>query len=212
MTRNGTVTTRTLIAAVLYAAWVPALVAAQAPTADSKKDEPTSKVGKRLIRETAEGAGADVMDEIMHLMNDVGRLLEIKFDPGPDTQAMQQEIVDRLDDAIKTAAKQRRRSRQQAAPSGDKRTRKEPSEGKPGQAKATKAKDAESSSDDQATASSAKPKTDPVTGELLETRRSWGNLPQRDRDEVIQGSDEACLQRYRELIERYYRALQETKK
>jgi len=197
---------------VVCAACIPALVVAQAPTTDSKEDEPTSKVGKRLIRETAEGAGADVMDDIMRLMGDAGRLLEIQFDPGPGTQAMQKEIVDKLDDAIKTAAKQRRRSRQQAAPSGDKRTRKKPSEDDSQQAKAARAKDAESSGKDQATASSAKPKTDPVTGELLETRRSWGNLPQRDRDEVIQGSDEACLQRYRELIDRYYRALQETKK
>jgi hypothetical protein len=41
-------------------------------------------------------------------------------------------------------------------------------------------------------------------------RRSWGHLPQRDREEVIQGIGEACLERYRVWIERYYRALQET--
>ena len=52
--------------------------------------------------------------------------------------------------------------------------------------------------------------TKPVRGDLQETRRSWGLLPQRERDEMIQGSSEGYIERYREWIERYYRALQES--
>jgi hypothetical protein len=47
-------------------------------------------------------------------------------------------------------------------------------------------------------------------GELREFRRAWGHLPMREREEIIQGIAESFLERYREWIERYYRALQET--
>ena len=47
-------------------------------------------------------------------------------------------------------------------------------------------------------------------GDLREVRGTWGHLPMRDREEVIQGIGETFLERYREWIERYYRALQES--
>jgi len=206
----GTTRARRTLAAALLVIAGAALARGQETDAGGDEERRDSDVGERLIRDTAEGADADVMAQILRLMRDVGRLLEIEFDPGPETQAMQEKIVDRLDDAIMTAAKQRRRARQRAAPSGDRRSRPEQSEGRPGSTSAEGRSAEESASGDPSQASSAAASTDPVRGDLLETRRSWGNLPQRERDEVIQGIDEAYLRRYRELIERYYRALQET--
>ena len=43
--------------------------------------------------------------------------------------------------------------------------------------------------------------------QLRELRRGWGRLPARDRDEVVQGFDQDFLTKYRQWIERYYRAL-----
>ena len=48
-----------------------------------------------------------------------------------------------------------------------------------------------------------------AAGRLKEFRRGWGNLPQRDRDEVLQGIDEDSLEKYRRQIESYFRALAE---
>ena len=47
-------------------------------------------------------------------------------------------------------------------------------------------------------------------GEFRESRRGWGHLPQRDRDELLQGIDEEFIEQYRPQIEQYYRALTET--
>ncbi len=177
--------------------------------ATGKKKPSKSKVGQRLIRQIAEGSDEDVMATVMRLMEDSGRRLDLDFDPGAETQAVQRDIVDRLDEAILTAAKQRRRSRQRGRPSGDRRTR------------MTKRQDAAKDNPDntgrkQADAVSERDgergsvsRVDTVRGDLHDTRRGWGQLPPRERDEVIQGSDEASLERYREWVERYYRALQE---
>ena len=40
-----------------------------------------------------------------------------------------------------------------------------------------------------------------------EATRGWGFLPERDRDEIIQGFEETFMSKYREQIERYYRLL-----
>lgn len=44
-------------------------------------------------------------------------------------------------------------------------------------------------------------------GPIEETRRTWGNVPPRDRDEVVQGSEEKTIRKYAEQVERYYEAL-----
>lgn len=49
----------------------------------------------------------------------------------------------------------------------------------------------------------------PADGDIHELRRTWGHLPMREREEIIQGIGESFLERYRDWIERYYRALQE---
>ena len=47
-------------------------------------------------------------------------------------------------------------------------------------------------------------------GPFRESRRGWGHLPARDRDELLQGVEEAFIEQYRPQIEQYYRALTET--
>ena len=43
--------------------------------------------------------------------------------------------------------------------------------------------------------------------QFREWRSGWGHLPQRDRDEIIQGVGERSLDKFRRWIERYYKAL-----
>ena len=69
------------------------------------------------------------------------------------------------------------------------------------------------------------PKTNPTSGagqaagpkgshpsDRAEVRRGWGFLPQRDREAIVQGSNEEFHAKYREYIERYYRAIAERAK
>ena len=134
-TRTGTGTVRRIVVLWLCCSVVFPLQAGlgQDPPEDPgepKEPKRESKVGKRLIREVAESPERDVMAEIMRLMTDAGRRLDIEFDPGGQTQALQRDIVERLDRAILTAAKQRRRGRQRASSSRDRRSRPDQPRGK----------------------------------------------------------------------------------
>jgi len=176
---------------------------------DAGKPKEADDLAERLIRETVERADDDIMDRIMRLMDRSQRQLDIEFDPGAATQAVQARILDELDDAIKTAAMKRRPlSKAQQPARSDKRKSSaknakpdESSAGPSGDKQADAAPDSEDGRVWPMDANTAR-------GALRERRRGWARLPQRDREEVIQGAGEKMLQRYRAWIDRYYRALQ----
>ena len=195
--------------------WVgPAETRAQQPPQHddpAKKDE-RSKLGERLIRDTATGAVEDVMDELIRLMDRSARNLDVAFDAGSETQTVQRTIMERLDDAIRAAAAQRRpsRSRSQSA-DGDKRKR---SDKKKSATKSTamQGKDKRGASDSkEGSQTGAATEANSPGGDLEQRRRAWGHLPMRERDEILQGLSDRYLERYRVWIERYYKALQEAK-
>ena len=177
---------------------------------DSKDDtRKKDDLSERLIRKALSESDEDLMAEILRLMNETAQRLEQDFDPGEDTQALQTRIVDRLDAAIKQAASQARRTST-------------PSPGKPGDkrkmSQGPKMQGGKSGGDEQGSeggddSTEAPERGEPVEavtagGAIEELRRAWGNLPDRERDEVIQGQGEAFLEKYRKLIEQYYRSLQ----
>jgi hypothetical protein len=151
------------------------------------------------------------METILRLMDESAANMEVKLDPGPQTQQLQNDILAKLDEAIEAAARQRRPSRPPSSASNPDRRRM--AEGKSSRQK----KDADSAkadgkSGDEAAAGrggAAEPIQLP-DGELIDVRRAWGHLPTRERDEIIQGVGEEFLEKYRVWVERYYRALQES--
>lgn len=169
------------------------------------------KVGERLIRKATGDTDDDLMAEILMMMGESSHKLEIDFNPGDNTQALQARIVEQLDEVIKVAASRRRpRLRSMPADSSDKRRK--PS-GKPDASE--KPTDSGQSGEDSTAGTTTEGRTpttdtDRMRGDLRELRRTWGHLPMREREEVIQGIGETYLQRYRDWIERYYRALQES--
>jgi len=188
----------------------PAIAVVRQPPAQ-QPEKRDSDLSRKLIDKAASNADEDVMATIMRMMRDVVQRLEIRFDPGDETQGAQRQIVEKLDEAIKTAAARRRpiRSRSTSA-SADKRRMPKPGAGKTSQPDDAQPGVADDSAGNRP-ADAAKPATaSDRRGEMRETRRTWGNLPMRDRDEIIQGVGEQFLERYRAWIERYYRALQES--
>ena len=197
------------IGAVLLMLSTAALAQVKTRSPESAKRE--EKLGERLVRKAVTDADEDLMESVTRLMNESARRLEIDFDAGDETQDVQRRILNRLNRAIKVAASQRRlRLQSDQRSRSDKRRM---SKGKPRTSDKEKRQSGDrttgtSSSTSKAGGSVKEHKT--PGGDLQEIRRSWGQLPMREREEIIQGIAESFLERYRDRIERYYRALQET--
>lgn len=183
--------------------------AEQKPLVKQKNDDDLSR---KLLRKAQSGGDEDVMDQIMRLMGEAATNMDVKLDPGPATQQLQKDILAKLDEAIKDAASRRRPAgRPDSKPHQDKRRRggeRDRQRSKPSDDVAQKAGE---SGDEQGERQglTAKPVELP-DGELVDVRRAWGHLPMREREEIIQGVGEEFLEKYREWVERYYKALQES--
>ncbi len=201
--REGRFTVAVL--AMLCAAPLSAQTREQPKVNEPEKKE--ERLGERLIRQAATDSQEDMMAGIIRLMGDAERNLEIDFDPGDQTQDVQRRIVDRLDDAVKEAASQRRPRRSSGRPrGGDKR---QMPKGQPDQGARTSGDAGDPGESTSRTPGGVAADRTPTDGDIHELRRTWGHLPMREREEIIQGIGESFLERYRDWIERYYRALQE---
>ncbi len=169
---------------------------------DTGRDDESKK---RLIRKTKGESVDDVMARIIDHMDQTGRRLSNVFDVGSITQQIQRQIIKELDLAIKQAKQNMRLARSPAQQRGEKREEGETS-------------DESQTDDDQGrSGSDASDQTTPgrdgdevevgTGGGLRESRRQWGHLPPRDRDQILQSFDEDAHEKYRKQIERYYEAL-----
>jgi hypothetical protein len=168
-------------------------------------EEPPQKkefddLSERLLKKEIDNR--DVMTRIVANMRSAEERLKHEYDAGGETQALQQEILEDLDLAIKSASN---RSKQRSGQPSKSDTRR----------KGNPSEQPDSAPQPGASAKSGEPsaKVRPTrlrvntTGRLREYRRGWGHLPQRDRDAILQGSQEQSVERYRSWIDRYYRAL-----
>lgn len=197
----------------MVASWATMVCAQEPPTGsvppEKREDD---RLGERLIRKAVKGGDEDPMDKITHMMGEAAQKLELDLDAGEDTQKLQRSVLEELDKAIKMAAAQSRpKSQPKPGSGGDKRESPEKSGSKKhqtaGRDEQGKGDSAEASKSQSAAASMRD--RDVAGGQLQESRRGWGHLPDRDRDEIVQGINEGFVEKYRTWIERYYRALQE---
>lgn len=175
----------------------------------TRPDEPPPK-DEDLARKLIHGADDEsegVMGEIMALMDRSADRVGRDFDTGPSTRLVQQSILDKLDEAISSARKKKSKSQSTPQSTGEARENQPPSKGEQSQPQDAAAQQGEEVGAIKGEAAEAQGSQPP-----REIRRSWGNLPFRDRDEILQGIDEDSVERFRELIEEYYRALAEDDK
>ena len=165
-------------------------------------------LSKRLIRKATTDTDGDVMSQVMSLMTDAEKRLVRGLDAGPETQAVQQRILERLDDAIATALQQRLPGRAQRMVQGERRKKPDQPPDKHEDQKGPPAEDAAEPGESTDAGTGTEPGTG-RRGPFREFRRGWGHLPQRDRDELLQGIEEEFIEQYRPQIEQYYRALTE---
>jgi len=195
---------------VLLAMLLVAIPIAHAQDDGRKRDSERDRGGKRLIRKTISDRDEDIMARILRLMGDTATRLELHFDPGQETQDLQQRIIKELDQAIQAAAAQTQRQKRNRKPSeGEKRKMTDPK--RPRDQESGKPQQQQADPSGEAAGRGGEVTTEDVQEESqFDARRGWGALPERQRDEVIQGFSEQFLESYRAWIERYYRALQES--
>lgn len=149
------------------------------------------------------------MAVIVALMGRSQDRLKNDFDPGAATQAVQKDIVKQLDAAISSARRQKRSNSNASSSSSDKRSAASQPKTEPKNAKAD-ADAAAEAANTSAAAQAAKSGGSRSAGDLKESRREWGHLPTRDRDEILQGGGERVLPRFQALVKRYFESLAES--
>jgi hypothetical protein len=158
------------------------------------------------------GAPSDEQDPLGHIGRQMRRAERLIPAEGkrPDAETLQRQIVDDLARLIEQAEQQRSQQQssknsqqQQSAKRQSVQQPKSSTANKPGK---NSTKPASDSTDRMGEAEAAKPDPELFKGLLKD---SWGNLPDREREQMMQMSRERFLPQYELLIERYYRRLAE---
>jgi len=191
------------------AVWLPHVVLLSAAIMPAGQRFASATVPPILGESGAQPEDVDPMSHVIRLMEETGTRLDQDLDPGPQTQAMQQRILERLDDAIAAALRQRSQGAPEQQPAAEEREMPELAEKPPPPRPDAEPADPQPGAGGaRGTVASAPGKT--PTGPLQESRRGWGHLPARDREEIIQSIEERVLDAYRDLADNYYRTLAAT--
>jgi hypothetical protein len=132
--------------------------------------------------------------------------LALDLDPGKVTQEIQRRIVLDLDDMIKQAQQQMASNRQQKPGQGQQQQ--QPGDANAGQQQpGTPQQNAGQTAANSSQASQAgKPNPD-LSSKINETQKEWGQISPRLRDAVIEGATEQVIEKYKKLVEDYYKGV-----
>ncbi len=137
--------------------------------------------------------------------------LVLNKDPGKVTQAIQERILLDFDDLIDQARQQQQQQSQASTgrQQGEQMQQRPAGGAQPDNQQAASGVQQPAGSE-AATESTVRPGGDVVadlSGELAETMSEWGALTPRQREAIIENSGETTVEKYRNLIEDYYRSL-----
>jgi len=161
-----------------------------------------------------EDSGSESDDPLVRLsrrVRDAERRLR-STDSGDQTQELQRGIVDDLEKLIAQIEQEKSKqksSQSKGPPSGSKPGQKKPGDKKPGNTPGNEPASNPTDSSEQLTAKKAEK---PTTGKLKEMlEKVWGNLPERERQDVMQSSFEDFPAKYQFGIEQYFKTLLQRK-
>jgi hypothetical protein len=136
--------------------------------------------------------------------------LALDNDPGKTTQEIQKRIVVDIDDMIKQAQQQMANNPSQQPKPGQKPGEQQPGQ-QPGQQQANGQGNPQQNNGQQAaqnsTVSQGGRANADTSAKITETAREWGNISPRLRDAVIDGANEQIPEKYKKMIEDYYRGV-----
>lgn len=182
-----------------------AFVTASAADETPPTSQPANDFARRLLR--GESTQADALTRLLAAMKESSTALTVRHDAGAETQRTQRVALEAIDELIETARRSQDDAKRQNTKSRERRSAgsvqpqppRKPPERKPGDTNVATSQPAPGGKSDRSGVSAA----------VGETARRWGNLPARDRAELLQGLDEQMPVKYRTHIERYYRSLAE---
>lgn len=172
---------------------------------DTQQPAETETETERQLREQLENETEDNdFFEAVRLMGLTAVRLRSQFDAGEDTQRLQASVLRKLDLIIEAAeqnssssSSSSSSSQQQQQQSSQPDQQQQPSDGEPSQSDSQQESDAPAGSDARPGAS------------VAPDRASWGQLPERVREALQQGSNDRFSAVYRRMTEAYYRRLAE---
>ncbi|MCZ6699146.1 MAG: hypothetical protein O7D94_09475 [Planctomycetota bacterium] len=168
-----------------------------------------TQIDDDFVRKLLGGESTDLgaIEATLEKMDESARLLKLRLDAGEKTQALQEDVLSGIDRMIAQARKQGGKSKggsRRRRTSRPQRNRKPPEDTQP---KGAGQPDALAGGSSGGAPGEGGDKTGGRRSAAGEATRGWGFLPERDRDEIIQGFEETFMSKYREHIERYYRLL-----
>ncbi|MCC7349050.1 MAG: hypothetical protein IT446_00640 [Phycisphaerales bacterium] len=133
--------------------------------------------------------------------------LALNNDPGKTTQIIQDRIINNLDELIQMARNQQTNSNNSSSkPQVAEQPKPQPGDPanqQPGQSQPNHAQTPAQSS---TVTPGQTPNADPTT-DIHQNMAEWGGLTPRQRQAVIEGSNETIIQKYKSLVDDYYRSL-----
>lgn len=173
--------------------------------------QPLDPLDRKLFNELEDDASADAagdpLKRLTERVRDAERRLR-RTDSGDQTQELQRRIVDDLEKLIAQIEQQKSKqktSQSKGPPKGAPSGQKKPGEKKPGNTPGNEPNPNPTDSSDQLTAKKAEKPTSGKLKEMLE--KVWGNLPERERQDVMQSSFEDFPAKYQFGIEQYFKTL-----
>jgi len=177
----------------------------QTRSGDSNVADPSKADLDRLL--TGEEIG-DAFKEAVTLMGDAAKRLKDGKDASLTTQRLQESIVRRLDQLLSSLDQQQQQqqssSSQQQAQNQDKKQ----SLSVPNQQQGERKEENKNENDGMATTPPAR-RDGALRPGLEAVRSSWGQLPARVRDMLVQGSSDTFSSMYEKMTESYYKKLAE---
>ncbi len=160
-----------------------------------------------LERELSPSEAAEEFRQAVDLMAQTARRLNDARDTGLQTQRIQEDIVRKLDMLIKSAEQQAQRSRSRSSSSSSSSSRDRDQPNQPGQQQSEQ--NQAGRGENRGEVMPPARQDGPLNPEVSARGASWGSLPQRVRDALVQGKQDQYSALYKRLTEAYYRKLAE---
>lgn len=153
-------------------------------------------------------------EQAVQLMGEASSRLNTAKDSGIETQRMQELILLKLDKLLDDAQKKQQKQKSSSSSSKQQQQKQQQQQGQqPKQQKSASEKN-QSQPSPSSTAQGGQPNRRDGAGNAVNAGdgAQWGNLPQRERDSLVQGQGDSYSSTYRNKTEEYYKRLAEEPK
>lgn len=177
-------------------------------TPDSAAETAERQQEQELQRRLAEQEVSDAFEVALTKMKLSAELLDVQLDTGLGTQRVQEEILTSLDTIIENAQKMQ----SQSASSSSSSSQQQQQQQSPGQQQRSQSQSDQRNqqpSDSNANLEPPPREEGPINSVIEESRKEWGTLPERIRQELYQGRREKFSSIYDRLTREYYKRLAE---